>query len=144
MKLILIWGINMKDGNCFGKVLRIIGMVLGGIAIALIFAVIFGYVVMHLWNWLMPDLFGLKAIGYWKALGLVVLAKILFGNFGHHHGKDCKGPMRLKSWKKRKMLGHIHPGFSGSYEEYTEFWDEEGSKAFKEYVEKNKSDGKPS
>lgn len=35
-------------------------------------------VLMLLWNWLMPGLFGLATIGYFKAFGLLLLAKILF------------------------------------------------------------------
>lgn len=31
-----------------------------------------------LWNWLMPDLFGLKAVTFWQALGLNFLTAILF------------------------------------------------------------------
>ena len=46
---------------------------------ALIAAVLFGFVVMGLWNWLMPAIFGLKAISYLQALGLVILSWILFG-----------------------------------------------------------------
>jgi hypothetical protein len=46
---------------------------------AVLFFVAFGFGVMALWNWLMPALFGLKTIGYWQALGLFVLAKVLFG-----------------------------------------------------------------
>jgi hypothetical protein len=42
---------------------------------------LFGFVVMGLWNWLMPALFGLRQIGYWQALGVFVLCKILFGGF---------------------------------------------------------------
>lgn len=43
-----------------------------------------GAVVMQLWNWLMPALFaGVNAIGYWQALGLLLLSKILFGWRGH-------------------------------------------------------------
>ncbi len=32
-----------------------------------------------LWNWLLPDIFGLKEISYWQAFGLFILAKLLFG-----------------------------------------------------------------
>lgn len=35
-------------------------------------------ILMLLWNWLMPGLFGLATIGYFKALGLFLIAKILF------------------------------------------------------------------
>lgn len=31
-----------------------------------------------LWNWLMPELFGLKSIGYWQAWGLFWLCGLLF------------------------------------------------------------------
>ena len=36
---------------------------------------------MWLWNRLMPVIFGLHAISFWQALGLLVLSKILFGGF---------------------------------------------------------------
>jgi len=38
-----------------------------------------GTVVMVLWNWLMPELFGWRVIGFWQAVGLLVLSKILLG-----------------------------------------------------------------
>jgi hypothetical protein len=47
----------------------------------------FGFVTMHLWNWLMPAAFGLKAITFAQALGLLVLSKILFGGFHRHGGR---------------------------------------------------------
>jgi hypothetical protein len=48
-----------------------------------------GWVVMALWNWLIPALFiGGKEIGYVQALGLLVLSKILFGGF---RGHGCHG-----------------------------------------------------
>jgi hypothetical protein len=56
---------------------------------------LFGWVVMSLWNWLMPDLFGLKRIGYWQAWGLLVLCKILF----HGRGSGSSG---MRSDRKRR------------------------------------------
>ncbi len=50
--------------------------------LVVLFVALFGLLVMLLWNWLMPALFGLKAIGYWQAIGLVVLCRILFGGRG--------------------------------------------------------------
>ena len=41
-----------------------------------------GWVVMLLWNWLMPEIFGLKRLDYWKAWGLLALCTILFKGFG--------------------------------------------------------------
>ena len=46
-----------------------------------LFVAVFGFVVMGLWNWLMPGIFGLKPIGYWQAWGLIILGRILFGGF---------------------------------------------------------------
>jgi hypothetical protein len=38
--------------------------------------------VMLLWNSLLPEIANVKKINYWQALGLLVLCRILFGNFG--------------------------------------------------------------
>jgi hypothetical protein len=54
-----------------------------------LFVFLFGEVVMHLWNWLLPGLFGWPMITFWQGLGLLVLCRILFGGFGgrsHHRG----------------------------------------------------------
>ena len=45
-----------------------------------------GFIIMHLWNWLMPAIFGLGLITFWQALGLFVLGKLLLGGFHRHHG----------------------------------------------------------
>jgi hypothetical protein len=52
----------------------------------ILFIALCGEVVMHLWNWLLPALFGWHAIGFWQALGLLVLCRILFGGFA---GRGC-------------------------------------------------------
>ena len=47
-----------------------------------IFLIVFAglvWAVQSLWNGLMPAIFGLRTIGYWQALGLMVLCWILFG-----------------------------------------------------------------
>ena len=43
------------------------------------FVFIGGELVKILWNWLLPPLLGWPAVGFWQALGLLVLARILFG-----------------------------------------------------------------
>ena len=50
--------------------------VIGVVAVA-----VFGFVVMSLWNWLAPAVFGLRSITFWQALGVLILSKILFGGF---------------------------------------------------------------
>ena len=48
------------------------------------FIVIGGAIVMTLWNWLLPPLFGWRTIGVWQAIGLLALCRILFGGLGGH------------------------------------------------------------
>ena len=50
----------------------------------------FGWVVEHLWNWLVPGIFGWRPVTYVQALGLLVLSKLLFGGF-HRHGGGRRG-----------------------------------------------------
>ncbi len=50
----------------------------GGLIILLIVAIVLALPLMLLWNWLMPELFGLAYIGFWQALGLNLLSGILF------------------------------------------------------------------
>jgi hypothetical protein len=52
-----------------------IATLLGLIAIII---VLLGYPVMLLWNWLMPEIFGLSEITFWQAIGLNILCTILF------------------------------------------------------------------
>ena len=63
---------------------------------AVLFVAVFGFVAMHLWNWLMPALFGLKLVTFWQAVGLVVLSKIFFGGFRGHSGRGWH-------WRDRMM-----------------------------------------
>jgi hypothetical protein len=80
-------------GYKFLKVLKILVMV----AVA---CTVFGYVTMRLWNWLMPEIFGLRVITFAQAIGLLVLSKILLGGF-HKHGnhRGWKGRME-KRWDR--------------------------------------------
>jgi hypothetical protein len=45
----------------------------------LLVIVIGGEIVLHLWNWLLPSLFGWRQITFWEAVGLLTLCRILFG-----------------------------------------------------------------
>lgn len=47
-----------------------------------------GAVVMTLWNWLTPAIFGWHTIDFWQAMGLLVLGRLLFGGLrGGGHGR---------------------------------------------------------
>jgi hypothetical protein len=54
-----------------------------------VFIFLGGEIVMRLWNWLVPTLFGWRQISFWQALGILVLCRILFGGLGMHgHGRS--------------------------------------------------------
>jgi len=57
------------------KILTGIAVLLGA---GLLAALLLGLPLMLLWNWLMPHIFGLPYIGFWQAVGLNILAGILF------------------------------------------------------------------
>ncbi len=113
---------------------RIRGSVKKGVKI--IFAVLFGtavfllaiYALQLLWNWLMPELFGLTAISYWQALGILVLAKLIFGMGG---GCGGRGGRHRKSHQ-----GTCRPNGKASdkWWYYDRFWKEEGAAAYEQYV----------
>jgi hypothetical protein len=70
---------------------------------AVVFVVVAGFVVMGLWNWLMPTLFALHSITFWQALGLLLLSKLLLGGFHGHHGGGWHGHWRgrmMERWEK--------------------------------------------
>ena len=48
---------------------------------ALGFAAVSAVIVLKLWNWLLPSLFGWREITFWQAVGILILTKILFGGF---------------------------------------------------------------
>jgi hypothetical protein len=110
---------------------KIAGVVLLGIIGAGALAVLCGYIVMWLWNWLMPGLFGVTAITFWQGVGIVILAKIIFGSFGHGHRGHYHRHHRCGNHSKQKWFE--------KWELYDEFWKEEGEKAFTAYVESHKA-----
>ena len=69
--------------------------------LALLAATVFSLVTMSLWNWLMPALFGLRAITFWQALGLLVLSRILLGGFRGRPGHSTHWRRRMhERWEQ--------------------------------------------
>jgi len=57
--------------NNLSQILATLAGIIAAIAIVSIFT-------MLLWNWLMPEIFGLGRISYLQAFGLITLANLLF------------------------------------------------------------------
>lgn len=62
-------------------------IVLAPLIIAL-FVFVAGGIVMQLWNWLLPPLFGWPPISLLQGFGLLALCRILFGGFGGGGGHN--------------------------------------------------------
>lgn len=56
------------------------GIVIGiaGLAVVAALGLLIAFPVMFLWNWLIPEIFGLKTITFFEAFGLYTLCAILF------------------------------------------------------------------
>lgn len=88
-----------EDRNLVQKILIVLGFVVLGAGLLFLF----GWVVMLLWNWLMPEIFGLKSIGYWQAWGLLALSCILLGRVGGRGGGGGKSDRK----RKQKLRGYV-------------------------------------
>jgi hypothetical protein len=133
------------------------GSIVGGVFIAAAFSLVIGALVMVLWNWLMPAIFGLGVIGYWQGFGLVLMGKLIFGGMGHAgmYGKPygprgphwCGGPGRSDGrdrraeWKANwKRYGYGY-GPNGHFDDvYEDWWEKEGSAGFEAFMSKKEAD----
>ncbi len=71
-----------------------------GLPFMILFLAVGSFVLMLLWNWLLPALFGMKMIGFWQAVGLLILSRILFGGI-HGRPRHFYGYRRhSERWRK--------------------------------------------
>jgi hypothetical protein len=124
------------------RVLRVVGLVILGVLAAAAFALAFGWFVMLLWNWLMPVIFGLGAISYWQAFGLVVLAKLIFGAVGGGRGHDRRWRSPRHDWRRGEWSGRKdRPSGPERWRYWREFWEQEGREAFDRFLERRQAGG---
>jgi hypothetical protein len=77
---------------------------IGFALLALVFIALMGLVTMLLWNWLMPEIFGLKTLNYWQAWGIMILSWILFGGF---RSNNSGGSRRSDRKRKEELRRHL-------------------------------------
>jgi hypothetical protein len=82
------------------KLLWITPLAILGIAL---FTFIGGEIVMRLWNWLLPTIFGWREINFWQALGLLVLCRILFGGLSAHSSGRSEMRRRISERVEERM-----------------------------------------
>jgi hypothetical protein len=92
-----------------------------------------------LWNWLMPDLFGLGTITYLQAFGLVILAKIFFGGIGHDHNHDHHYKKDHWTWHTKKKYYNKDDAADNQSDYFNSYWEKEGKQAYEEYVKRMKN-----
>ena len=89
------------------------------------------WIVMLLWNYIMPALLNTAFITYWQSVGLLLLSKIVFGGFRRrpggfrsYEGNKCGPPWRRKwmqmsdeekakfkeEWRRRKASPNSSEG----------------------------------
>jgi hypothetical protein len=62
---------------------------------------IFTWVVMSLWNAILPQIIGVHTVTFWQAMGILLLSKILFGGFGGGHNHANHHHQRAHELKKK-------------------------------------------
>jgi len=98
--------------------------ILGAAVIGCLFFFIFGYVVQYLWNGVMPAIFGVAHLTFWRAIGLLLLCRILVGGFHPRHGG---------AFGRRHRL---------SRKQYEDWWREAGQQSFHDYSSARTEEGK--
>jgi hypothetical protein len=65
-----------------------------------LFIAIGGEIVMLLWNWLLPPLFGWRLLTFWQAVGMLALCRILFGGVsGRGFRRSYSGRRMAERWQ---------------------------------------------
>jgi hypothetical protein len=79
---------------------RMIWIVPAAILGMLLFIAIGGEIVLHLWNWLLPPLFGWRLLTFWQAVGMLALCRILFGGVsGRGMRRSYSGRRMAERWQ---------------------------------------------
>jgi hypothetical protein len=78
----------------------------------LLFAFIGGEVVLQLWNWLLPPMFGWRPITFWQAFGILALCRILFG--GHGVGRSSSRSRTPEDRERFRLAVRQRFGFGPS------------------------------
>ncbi len=83
------------------KMRKLLWIVPLGIVGMALFIFIGGEIVLHLWNWLLPPLFGWHVITFWQALAILILCRILFGGHGFRGRHRGDWGWRRRRWAER-------------------------------------------
>ncbi len=71
--------------------------------VAAIFIAALGGIVMLLWNNILVEVTSVRPLSYWQAIGLLLLARILFGSFRFGPPMNKSSHSKRKYWKEKWM-----------------------------------------
>jgi len=133
---------QVRTDQCHSKRSWLVSRIARGIALGLVFVLVFGIIVNLLWNWVMPAVFGLRQITYGQAVGMIILARILLGLGGRG-----MRPGMARAWGGRGTWGSsglcsrdIANGHISDWRLYDAWWDAEGRQAFRNYIDSMKNE----
>lgn len=83
---------------------------------------LFGWIVMSLWNAVLVPAVGANSIGFWQALGIIVLSRILVGGFGggRGHRRRGNGEERCRNMtpeEKQKFKEEVRKRWGGRFDD---------------------------
>ena len=74
------------------------------VVFAALAAMVASVVVMTLWNWVMPAIFGLPALTLGRAFALLILSRLLLGGFSHPMGRRMHWRHRMRErWEQMSV-----------------------------------------
>ena len=106
-------------------------LIIGGVILGVGIAILVGFIIMWLWNGLMPKIFNLPLITYWQGLGLALLGRLILGGFGGGSNSDSKS-----KGKHKQRISHCEDAYEADWEKYDKWWEAEGKTSFEEFEEK--------
>ena len=87
------------------------------VLVAAFFVLLFGSIVMLLWNAILPNLFGFHTVTFWQSVGLLLLTRILVG------GRPVP-----------RREGFARLGARPAWSEYEEWWRQSGKQSFQDFT----------
>lgn len=145
--------IHFSDDPKLRTAQKVVFWVVVGLAGMTVFGVLFGLIIQFLWNATLTPMFGVPEIGFWQAVGVFILAKILFGfGAGSSPGSNKQRQMRRKVKKAKARAAEVKEAASGHPadepaadeptvdEEFRQFWQQEGRDAYQAYQSRKSED----
>ncbi|MFL5742093.1 MAG: hypothetical protein ACJ75B_17855 [Flavisolibacter sp.] len=82
---------------------------------AILGILVFGGIVMLLWNNILSPVLHVSVLSFWQALGILVLSKILFSSFGG-------GGYRRGNWRQKMMWENLSPEQKEKFRDEWQDW----------------------